>query len=56
MSFKKFVIDFYSEGIASSIINYFHEYNKNDKEQTIQYLLSLNYIIPKIIIEEGFNK
>ena len=47
--FKDFVIDFYSEGVASSIINYFRENKIANKEEIIKYLLTLHSIVPLIV-------
>lgn len=44
--FKLFLINFYSEGFASSIVNYFKGTQNLDKQTTIKYLLSLNESVP----------
>lgn len=44
--YKNFLIDFYSEGIASSIVNYFKGNQIRDRKTLIKYLLSLNKTIP----------
>ncbi len=42
--FKNFLIHFYSEGFAETMINYFKEEQTLDKKTQIKYLLALNEI------------
>lgn len=52
-NFRDFVINFYSEGITSSIFNYFTGEQKIGKEALIEYILALGELIPKIVLTKG---